>query len=268
MILFPPAKINLGLNVLNKREDGYHSIDSVMLPIPLFDVLEIIPADKFSFHASGLSISGEIDNNLCVKAYNLLCKEYQFPKVHILLHKEIPMGAGMGGGSADAAYVLSGLNKLFNLGISIQKLEYFASQLGSDCPFFIENIPKEVSGRGEILRSIELNLKDYWLVIMNPGIHISTKEAYENIQFNRSELLCREIVLADIRNWKNQLKNDFETYAFSKYPILDTLKERFYQQGAIYASMTGSGSTIYGLFEKEPKNIVEETGVFVRKLKL
>ena len=184
MILFPPAKINLGLNVLFKREDGYHELETVMLKTPLTDVLEIVPSDEFQFTQTGLTIPGDNLDNLCVQAFQLIQKEYKIPNVHIYLRKIIPMGAGLGGGSADASYVLSGLNTLFNLNISNSKLEELAATLGSDCPFFINPTPQIAKGRGEILSPIEINLKGYYIKLLNVGIHVGTKEAYAGIQFS------------------------------------------------------------------------------------
>jgi 4-diphosphocytidyl-2-C-methyl-D-erythritol kinase len=253
MILFPPSKINLGLNVLSKREDGYHELVSCMYPIPLTDVLEILPADEFSFHQTGLSIAGSSDTNLCVKAFKLMVDNFSIQPVYIHLRKEIPMGAGIGGGSADAAFVLKGINELYNLGCSIEKLEELAAELGSDCPFFIKNEAQLSEGRGEILSSCSVNLKGYYIKIVNPGIHISTKEAFAGIQFHEHKKSLKEIIESPVENWKDVLVNDFEKSIFPKYPVLEEIKKQLYSDGAVYASMSGSGSTIYGIFKDEPK---------------
>jgi 4-diphosphocytidyl-2-C-methyl-D-erythritol kinase len=252
MILFPPAKINLGLNILFKREDAYHEIDSVMLPIPMYDVLEILPAEQFDFHQSGLTIDGGTSDNLCVKAYNLLKEKYTIPPVYIHLRKEIPMGAGLGGGSADAAYVLKGLNELFELNCSNEELESLALQLGSDCPFFIKNTAQVAKGRGEVLSPCQLDLKGYFLKIVNPGIHVGTKEAYAGVIFKDSKRDVKEIVEGPISAWKDELINDFERSVFQHHSVLADIKSMLYQEGAVYASMSGSGSTMFAIYEKEP----------------
>lgn len=252
MILFPPAKINLGLKILFKRPDGYHEIDSVMLPIPMFDVLEILPSDHFEFHQTGLTIDGDQKDNLCVKAYQLLKEAYNLPPVYLHLRKEIPMGAGLGGGSADAAYVLKGLSVLFNLNCSIEELEAFAAKLGSDCPFFIRNEAQVAKGRGELLSSCEVDLSDYFLKIVNPGIHVGTKEAYDGVIFSSSNRSVREVVEGPVDAWKDHLVNDFETSVFAKHPSIAEIKQKLYAEGAVYASMSGSGSTVYGIYRSEP----------------
>lgn len=252
MILFPPAKINLGLNVLFKREDGFHEIDSCMVSIPLFDVLEIIPAKQFEFKQTGLKVDGEITNNLIVKAYELLKTKFDLPPVFMHLQKHIPMGAGLGGGSADASYTLLALNQLFDMKLTEIELLELASKLGSDCPFFILNKPQIASGRGELLKEFSIELKGYYLKIVNPGLHIGTKEAYEAIQFSENKKLVIDILIQPIENWKNELKNDFEVSAFGKYPQLVDIKSKLYDEGAVYASMTGSGSTLFGIFKERP----------------
>lgn len=253
MILFPPAKINLGLNVLFKREDAYHELETCMVPIPFTDILELLPAVEFSFHQSGLSVPGEIEDNLCYKAYRLMVENFSIPPVYIHLRKIIPMGAGLGGGSSDAAYVLKGLKELFNINCSDKELEDLASILGSDCPFFIKNEAQIAKGRGEILSPCKLNLKGYYIKIINPGIHIGTKEAYEGIVFGKNESTIKELIEGPIENWKALLKNDFETTAFTNYPVLKSIKEQLYAEGAVYAAMSGSGSTMFGIFESEPE---------------
>lgn len=253
MILFPPAKINLGLNVLHKREDGFHEIDSCMVAIPFFDVLEITPSDSFSFIHSGLKINGDEVNNLVVQAYNLVASKFNIPTVYIHLQKHIPMGAGLGGGSADATYTIIGLNKLFKLNLTTIEIQELASQLGSDCPFFATENPQIASGRGERLTPFSLNLKNLFLKIVNPGIHVPTKEAFANLIFSKQEKSVKDVLNQPMSSWVSDLKNDFESSVFVKYPELDEIKSKLYQEGAIYASMTGSGSTIFAIYESEPK---------------
>lgn len=252
MILFPPAKINLGLNVQFKREDAYHELETCMVTVPVVDVLEILQAEQFSFQQSGLAIPGDLGENLCVRAYHLMVENFSIPPVYIHLRKEIPMGAGLGGGSSDAAYVLKGIKTLFDLDCSIEQLESLAAQLGSDCPFFIKNEAQIGKGRGELLSPCNVNLSGYFIKIVNPGIHISTKEAYAGIVFGQHEKSIKEIVEGSIDKWKTELKNDFETQLFVVHPQLASIKERLYAEGAVYAAMSGSGSTLFGIFKTEP----------------
>lgn len=261
MIVYPNAKINLGLNVLRKRNDGYHDIDSVFYPVQWKDILEIIPAEEQSqvtASYSGLPIPGDQNDNLCLKAYQLLAKDYALPGIKMHLHKIIPMGAGLGGGSADGAYMLRILNTFFSLEIGDDKLENYAAQLGSDCPFFIKNQAAHVTGRGEKMVPIALDLSNYFILLINPGLHIGTREAYAGI--SPSELFPSplEIVNRPIETWKSNLKNDFETSAFALFPEIRNIKESLYGQGALYASMTGSGSTVFGIFSMDPTKIAEE----------
>lgn len=253
MIAFPNAKINLGLNIIGKRDDGYHDIESCFYPIPWHDALEVMEANSFTFHAYGIPIPGDVSTNLCIKAYEVLQEDYDFPPVEIHLVKNIPMGAGLGGGSADGAFTLKLINDLFELKITNDQLEAYALQLGSDCPFFIQNKPALAKGRGEELEEIPVALSGYYLAIQNPGIHISTKEAYEGIILRHHKTGIAEILNNPIQDWKKDLKNDFESSLFPKHPTIVELKEYLYEQGASYASMTGSGSTVYGLFKEKPE---------------
>ncbi|WMN10957.1 4-(cytidine 5'-diphospho)-2-C-methyl-D-erythritol kinase [Marivirga salinae] len=255
MLKFPNAKINLGLNITANRTDGYHDIESCFYPIPLKDVLEIIPSEKLSFETSGLTIPGSSKDNLVLKAYELLKAEFDLPPIQIVLHKNIPMGAGMGGGSADGAFMLTLLNEYFKLEISIEKLEAYALNLGSDCPFFIENKPKLVNGRGELFEKTKLDLSGYFLALVYPNIHISTAEAYSGVNPQKPEITVKEVIENHtVENWKGLLKNDFEDAVFGKYPQLNKIKNKFYDDGAVFASMTGSGSTIFGIFKEFPEN--------------
>lgn len=253
MILFPSAKINLGLKVLGKREDGYHELETCMYNIPLFDVLEILPATEFSFHQTGLIVEGDPEQNLVVKAYRLMQENYSIGPIAIHLLKNIPMGAGLGGGSSDAAFMIRGLNELFKLELSNDQLRDLAAQLGSDCPFFIEDIPQLATGRGEILKPFMVELGGFYLKIMNPGIHVGTAEAYSGVSFSDVNSKCVSGILQQpIESWRQELINDFESTIFKKHPELTGIKETMYKEGAIYASMSGSGSTMYAIFEKEP----------------
>mgnify|MGYP000318326654 CR=1 FL=1 len=249
MILFPHAKINIGLNILKIREDGYHEISSVFYPVKqCYDVLEITEQQHFSFVKSGIKIpDGE---NLCEKAFHLLKKDFSFANVEIHLYKHIPIGAGLGGGSADAALTLMGLNQLFELELNKTQLKKYALSLGADCPFFIDDRPTLVEGIGEKLSPIDLDLNGFEIKLINPAIHVSTKEAYAGITPLKPETSLRELIRTQIENWKGKINNDFEKSIFEKHPKLQSIKEQLYKDGAIYASMSGSGSTIYGFFEK------------------
>ena len=261
MISFPIAKINLGLEILGKRADGYHNISSVFYPIPINDVLEIIPAiaeqkEAVLISYSGLPIDTGLTENLCIKAYQLLKKDFaDLPQIKMHLHKVIPMGAGLGGGSSDAAATLSLLNKIFQLNLSISQLKNYASQLGSDCAFFIESIPALAQGRGEELQSLKLDLSNYQLLIINPGIHINTAKAFAEIKppyQNSSDLI--EIIKQPLKEWKDSLVNDFEKTAFTNHTELKEIKEEMYFNGALYAAMSGSGSSMYGIFNNKPES--------------
>lgn len=255
MINFPGCKINLGLRILRKRADGYHDIESVFFPVPLNDIVEVVKAPSNSpivFSASGLEIPGDISENLCVKAYHLLQSSYALSSVSIHLHKEIPMGAGLGGGSADGTSTLFMLNELFNLKLTDEKLEGFALQLGSDCPFFVKNQPALVEGRGEKIKPVSLSLKGYFLVLINDGTHISTQEAYAGVHPKEPDISLEKIIQLPVIEWKNKLINDFEDTVFKKHQQLKEIKRQLYKKGAEYAAMTGSGSTIFGLFKHKP----------------
>lgn len=249
MIVYPNAKINLGLNILKKREDGYHDISSIFYPVKkCVDILEIIKSEEFECTNSGIEIiEGE---NLCKKAWKLLDADFGIGNVKIHLHKQISIGSGLGGGSADASFTLKALNELFELKITNIQLEKYALKLGADCPFFIDNTTKLIGGIGEKMTSIDLDLSDYEIRFENHNIHISTKEAFSWVVPETNEQDIEQIIQLPIKEWKNKLKNDFEKSVFIKYPELINLKDKLYKEGAIYASMSGSGSVIFGVFEK------------------
>ncbi len=266
MLDFPNAKINLGLFITKKREDGFHNLQSVFVPVKWADVLEILPSEtgKTELIITGIPIETSNNNeaNLCLKAYHLLQKDYNLPAVHIHLHKNIPIGAGLGGGSADASFTVKILNQMFDLGLSDEKMQDYVRSLGSDCAFFIKNKPMFCFGKGDEFRDIDLNLREYVILLVYPNLHISTKEAYTNIMpyeidFDISNLVERK----DFFEWKNLLHNDFENSLFPKYPILSELKSSFYDCGAVYAAMSGSGSTVFGIFEKNKLDFLQELSV-------
>ena len=251
MLIFPNAKINLGLSILNKREDGYHNLESIFLPIPITDSLEFIESDELKFDCN-IEIDNEKSNSVLM-AYHLLKEKFDLPLLSIYLYKSIPIGAGIGGGSADGAFMLKGLNDYFELGLSNKKLEIYANKIGSDCPFFIYNKPSFVEGTGEILSEIDIDLSGYYFTVINPNIHVSTKKAFGNLTLankDRASLLS-VIKNEPIENWKNHIFNDFESSVFKTYPEIEKIKTDLYQKGAIYASMTGTGSTVYGIFKNK-----------------
>lgn len=258
MIVFPNCKINLGLHILQKRSDGYHNIETVFYPIPLTDILEITEykssqkTPSIPFSRSGFVIDGDISNNLCIKAYKLLKRDFpKLPHVQMHLHKSVPTGAGLGAGSSDATFTLKLLNEKFSLGISEKELKGYALELGSDCPFFVINKPCFAKGRGEELEPIDLDLSAYKIVVVNPGIHINTGRAFLNIASSTPSRSLKEILTEPIERWKDHLQNDFEHWVFKQHSAVVELKDQLYSAGAIYASMSGSGSTVFGIFRKE-----------------
>jgi len=252
MITFPNIKINLGLSITEKRPDGYHNLETVFYPVALEDALEIRTnpeaQQKFTLHQHGMEIAGNPENNLVVKAYLLLDKEFHLPPVEIHLYKHIPSGAGLGGGSSDAAFMLKLLNEHYNLQLSDNQLEDYAATLGADCAFFIKNTPTYAEGIGNIFSPIELSLKGYRIMIVKPDVFVSTREAFANICPHRPEYPVREVIRRPVAEWKDTLINDFEASVFPQYPVIGEIKEELYHQGAIYASMSGSGSSVFGLF--------------------
>ena len=252
MVVFPNGKINLGLNITAKRADGYHDLETVFYPVKLRDALEVISADELTFTTSGLPVSGNPHDNLCMKAYHLLRTDYpSLPPIAVHLHKAIPMGAGLGGGSADGAFMLTLLNKEFHLNLSQEQLLAYALQLGSDCPFFIINTPCFATGRGEVLTPVALDLSAYKIVLVNPGIHVSTAAAFSMLTPAVPAMPVHEIVQQPIETWRRDLINDFEVSVFERHPELKAIKGQLYNAGALYAAMSGSGSTLFGFFKAE-----------------
>lgn len=274
MVIFPNCKINLGLNITGKREDCYHDLETVFYPLPFCDALEIITNTEnaltppVQFSATGLTVDGTEENNLCIKAYHLLKNDFpHLPSVKMHLHKAIPMGAGLGGGSADGAFTLLLLNKKYQLNLSTAQLINYALALGSDCPFFIINKPCFGLGRGEILQEIELDLSSYKFVIVNPKIHINTGWAFSQITPVQPNESIKKIIQQPIKTWKNSLVNDFEKPVLNHYPQLQLLKEQLYGNGAVYAGMSGSGSTFFGIFPKsQAVNLILPPAYFVKEI--
>lgn len=260
MIVFPNSKINIGLHVLNRRVDGFHNIESVFYPISWKDSLETVKSEEFLFEVFGSQIAGTGEENLCIKAYRLLQQNFDLPNVKMCLLKNIPAGAGLGGGSSDGAFTLKLLNDIFSLNLSSAELKSLSTQLGSDCSFFIENKPCFVSGRGDQLQLIDLDLTAFHIVLVHPNISINTKWAYEQLAFTRKKIndqsgSLSQLIKNPIQRWKEILFNDFEEVVFLHHPEIALIKQQFYDNGAIYASMSGSGSAVYGIFEHEPMNL-------------
>ena len=253
MITFPNAKINLGLNIVEKRPDGYHNLETIFYPIPLQDALEITPWEggerKYKLAQSGIQIAGDDEHNLVVKAYKLLDNLYNLPPIEINLLKHIPSGAGLGGGSADAAFMLCMLNQHFQLNIPNDQLEVYAAQLGADCAFFVENKPTFAEGIGNIFSPIELSLKGYKLLLVKPDIFVSTRDAFAQIKPKRPTISLKEVAKMPVEAWKTYMVNDFEESVFPQFPAIADIKALLYDMGAIYASMSGSGSSVFALFK-------------------
>ena len=275
MITFPNAKINLGLNITRKRPDGYHDLETVFYPVPVEDILEVKKSDGSQtepcvLHTSGLQVDGPDENNLAVKAYRLLASEFDLPPVEVCLHKHIPFGAGLGGGSADAAFMLKMLNQLFSLNLTRAQLEEYAARLGADCAFFIENKPVFAEGIGNLFSPIELSLKGYQLYLIKPDIFVSTRDAFAKIAPASPSVPLTEIIKRPVAEWKDVMVNDFERSVFPQFPAIGDLKESLYEHGALYASMSGSGSSVFGIFAPgvQLPEIPVDDGSFVFKAEL
>jgi 4-diphosphocytidyl-2-C-methyl-D-erythritol kinase len=263
MIVFPNAKINLGLSVTEKRPDGYHNLETVFYPLTdLTEALEVVTANDikeadgtsqsdFYLKQTGRVIEGTVEDNLVLKAYRLLKETYDLPPLYVYLHKRIPSGAGLGGGSADAAFMLKLINEHFALHISDTQLEEYATRLGADCAFFIKNKPTYAEGVGNIFSPIQLSLDGYGIIVVKPDVFVSTREAFANIDPHRPKYCVRDVIARPVAEWKEWLTNDFEASVFPSHPAIREVKEELYRQGASYASMTGSGSAVFGLFTPE-----------------
>lgn len=252
MILFPNAKINIGLNITERRPDGYHNLETIFYPINLKDALEVVAGDKLNFTSSGLGIPGRVEDNLCVKGYHMLKKDFDLPPVNIHLHKNIPIGAGLGGGSADAAFFIRLMNEEFKLGLSIDEMTGYARRLGADCAFFIENKPVYAFEKGDEFEPVKLDLSAYKIVLVMPDIHISTSEAFGGIKPAPVKDSLLELITEPITEWKRHIKNDFEISIFKNHAEIRGVKAALYQAGAIYASMSGSGASVFGIFSEMP----------------
>ena len=271
MITFPNAKINLGLNIVEKRPDGYHNLETIFYPINLQDALEVTRREnndkEYTLHISGSPLEGEPEDNLVVKAYKLLKKDYPgLLPVDIPMNKHIPAGAGLGGGSSDAACMIKLLNDKFSLGLSTERMEEYAVKLGADCAFFIRNKPVFATGIGNLFEPVELSLKGYHIILIKPDIFVSTRDAFAEIKPVRPAVSLKEIVKQPIETWKSSMKNDFEDSVFKKFPEIAAIKDELYDLGAVYAAMSGSGSSVYGIFEAPIENVEDKfCGCFCRQ---
>ncbi len=252
MLVFPNAKINIGLNVTSKRTDGFHEIESIFYPLPIKDALEAIPSDQLKFECEGASLSQHFSENTILKAYEVLTQYREIKPVHFYLLKNIPQEAGLGGGSADGTFALKLLNHLQNLDLNNEALETFSGLIGSDCPFFVANQPQIATGRGEKLEQVDLSLSGYSYVVVHPPFSISTQKAYQQIQPREPRHSLSQVIRKPVEAWEGFIKNDFEQYALEAFPAIKAIKQTLYRQGALYASLTGSGSAVYGIFEEIP----------------
>ena len=253
MLIFPNAKINIGLNVTERRADGYHNIETVFYPIALCDILEVVPSAKtaaYTFHASGIAIDGDVEKNLITKAFRLLERDFDMPPVEVFLEKVIPFGAGLGGGSSDASFMLKMLNESFDLQLSAAQLEGYAAHLGADCPFFVRNRAVFANGTGNVFHDINFSLKGYSLALVKPRVQVSTKDAYAGISPRKPRYDLRETIEnKPIAEWRNIVENDFEKTVFERFPEIERIKNELYEQGALYAAMSGSGAAVFGIFK-------------------
>lgn len=252
MIVFPSAKINIGINITGRRPDGYHNIETVFYPLPIYDALEALPGDELTFRSSGLEIPGRIEDNLCIKGYYLMSRDYDLPPVSIHLLKHIPIGAGLGGGSANAAFFIKLINNLFGLKLTTEQMLDYARQLGADCAFFIENKPVFAFEKGDRFEGVQLDLSGYHIVLVMPPAHVSTAEAYRGVKPAPVKQSLKELIKLPVAEWSHHIKNDFEESVFKNHPVIRGVKAALYESGAAYASMSGSGASVFGIFSKKP----------------
>ena len=253
MLSFANAKINIGLFLTEKRTDGYHNLQTVFYPVKIYDVVELVDAVETSMVIKGLEIPGELDNNICLEAFKTLQSDFNLPHQQIVLLKNIPVGAGLGGGSADAAFLIKLVNEKFKLGLSTAKMQDYARKIGADCAFFIENKPTYALAKGDEFEELSLDLAGYYIVLVKPSVHVSTADAYSTAEVALPKISLKELIDLPIEDWKGKVLNDFEPSVFKKYPEIDDIKAKLYQAGATFALMSGSGSAVFAIFEKEVK---------------
>lgn len=252
MICFPNAKINIGLNVINKRDDGYHELETIFYPVKIKDALEIIEAPEMHFEYSGIQIPGKPSDNLCLKAYDLLRKDFDLPNIAIHLHKHIPIGAGLGGGSSDAAFFIKLVNDKFRLGLSTEQMKPYCSKLGADCAFFLGNKPVFATGIGDVFEDIDLDLSAYHLVVVKPPVSVSTQEAYRGVSVEKPVNSLKSLIRLPLEDWNCNIKNDFEVRITDAYPQIRLTKSILMEAGAVFSLMSGSGSAVFGIFNEKP----------------
>jgi 4-diphosphocytidyl-2-C-methyl-D-erythritol kinase len=252
VITFPNAKINIGLNVINRRPDGYHNLETIFYPIRINDVLEIVESTEMRFESAGLDIPGRVEDNLCLQGYDLLREDFDLPPVSIFLYKHIPIGAGLGGGSADAAFFIRLVNDYFRLDLADDQMMGYAARLGADCAFFIKNTPAFAQAKGDELEPVQLDLSSYKMVLVMPPVHVSTGEAYRGVKPAVPEESLKELIGLPVGDWKHRIKNDFEESVFKNHPSIRGVKAALYEAGALYASMSGSGASVFGIFNDTP----------------
>lgn len=263
MITFPSAKINIGLNITSRRSDGYHNLETVFYPIKIKDALEVIESAEMNFETSGIEIPGHANENLCLQAYDLMRKDFDLPNINIHLHKKIPIGAGLGGGSADAAFFIKLIDQKFDLGLSTQKMQSYCRLLGADCAFFIENQAVFAFGKGDEFEPVDLDLRQYFMALVMPQVHVSTGEAYRGVQPKTPEQSLKELIKFPIVQWQGKITNDFETHILKNHPLIRGVKSSLLEAGALFSLMSGSGASVYGIFKEavdlsflEAKNLV------------
>lgn len=265
MIVFPNAKINIGLNITERRPDGYHNIETIFYPLMIKDALEVIESDELTFQSSGIEIPGSAESNLCIKAYHLLKKDFpELPAVSIHLHKHIPIGAGLGGGSSDAVFFIRLMNDMYKLGLDAESMMNYARILGADCAFFINNKPVYAFNKGDEFEPVKLGLSKYQMALVMPPVHVSTAQAYGGVKPQPSTTSLKELVKLPIAEWKHHIKNDFEKHIFKAFPVIEQVKTALYDAGALYACMSGSGASVFGIFEQQPdlKHLETDNQVF------
>jgi 4-diphosphocytidyl-2-C-methyl-D-erythritol kinase len=263
MITFPSAKINIGLNITGRRSDGYHNLETVFYPIKIKDALEVIESAEMNFETSGIAIPGHANENLCLQAYDLLRNDFDLPNISIHLHKKIPIGAGLGGGSADAAFFIKLINEKFELGLSTENMQNYCRRLGADCAFFVENKPVFAYGKGDEFENVDLDLSNYFMALVMPPVHVSTGEAYRGVQPKEPQQSLKELIKLPIEQWQGKVTNDFEHHILKNHPVIRGVKNSLLEAGALFALMSGSGASVYGIFKEatdlsflEKENIV------------